>query len=454
MKKEKVKLGDGLAFGAGAIPAILTSTILGTFLTIYLTDVVGMPAAIIGSVILLLRVTDGVSDFIMGYIIDHTKSKWGKARPWLLVGAAGIAILLVLIFQVPIGMSMTGKIVYFAATYFLLMTVFSTMNGVAMATMLPLVETEQRKRNILGAAEMAGTMVGGILATTVTSVLLKQFGYTQSGYRTTMLVYALIVLLTGGYSFLRLRERADVENKLEKKEKQQKMSVKDALKGLGQNKYFFFATGAGMLVNLRNAIISGIGVYFCRDVLGNIGVFTLMTLAMLLPVILALPVAVAFCNKYGKHKTLCFGSSCTVLASVIILISVYLPTPSSVVLLVGMGIHGIAGSAFSACFQSLLAEICDYGEWKTGLKMEGIIFSSTSIGNKAGAGIGSAILGWLLFFAAYNGQLAVQSAHTVAVEKAAMAFSPLLCNLLILLCLFLCNLDKLMPTIQKELGKN
>lgn len=456
MKEEKVKLSEGLAFAAGAVPNILASTILGTFLTIYLTDIVGMSAALIGTVILLLRVTDGISDFIMGYIIDHTRSRWGKARPWLLAGAAGIAVLLVMIFQVPQEISMTGKIVYFVVMYFLLMTVFVTMSGVSMATMLPLVETDRKKRNILGAAEMAGTMVGGILATTVTSVLLKNFGYTQGGYRSTMLVYAAVVLVTGGYSFWKLRERAQSERtqkgqEKEKAEQTEKMSVKDALKGLGQNPYFFFATGAGMVVNLRNAIISGIGIYFCRDVLGDIGVFTIMTLVMLLPVILALPAAVALCNRYGKHKTLCIGSSFTVLGSIVVLISVYLPVPSSAVLLLGMGIHGFAGSAFSACFQSLLAEVCDYGEWKTGFKMEGIIFSSTSIGNKAGAGIGSAILGWLLAFAAYDGQLAVQSAHTIAVEKAAMAFSPLLCNLFILLCLFLCNLDKIMPDIQKEL---
>ena len=74
--------------------------------------------------ILLLRITDGISDFIMGYVIDHTKSRWGKARPWLLVGALGVAVLLVLLFQVPQNMSMGAKIVYFVIAYFSLMTVF------------------------------------------------------------------------------------------------------------------------------------------------------------------------------------------------------------------------------------------------------------------------------------------------------------------------------------------
>ncbi|WP_059066381.1 MFS transporter [Mediterraneibacter massiliensis] len=453
-KEEKVKVSQGAAFGAGAIPNILASTILGTFLTIYLTDIAGLPAALIGTVILLLRITDGISDFIMGYVIDHTKSRWGKARPWLLVGALGVAVLLVLLFQVPQNMSMGAKIVYFVIAYFSLMTVFVTISGVSMATMLPLVESNRKKRNILGAAEMAGTMIGGILATTVTSVLLKQFGYTQEGYRNTMLVYAAVILLTGGYSFWKLKERTENKDSCEEEDKPQaKMSVKDAFVGLSKNKYFFFATGAGLLVNLRNGIISGIGIYFCRDVLGDIDVFTFMTLVMLLPVILALPIAVSLCNKYGKYKTLCVGSCFTVVGSVVVLVSVYFPRPSAALLLVGMGICGVAGSAFSACFQSLLAEVCDYGEWKTGMKMEGIIFSSTSIGNKAGAGLGAAILGWLLAFAAYDGQLVAQSAHTIAVEKAAMAFSPLVCNLLILLCLSLCNLDKIMPEIQKTLRK-
>lgn len=261
MRTEKVKISDGLAFGAGAIPNILASTILGAFLTIYLTDVVGISAALIGMVILLLRITDGISDFIMGYVIDHTKSRWGKARPWLLLGAVGVALLLVLIFHVPANITMTGKIIYFVVTYFLLMTVFVTMSGVSMATMLLLVESDRRKRNILGAAEMAGTMVGGILATTVTSVLLKQFGYTQAGYRNTMLIYAVVILITGTFSFMKLKERSEIQRDVNVEKTKQKMSVKDALIGLGKNKYFFFATGAGMMVNLRNGIISGIGIY-------------------------------------------------------------------------------------------------------------------------------------------------------------------------------------------------
>lgn len=179
-KKQKIGYLDGIAFGCGAIPGVLASTIIGSFLTVYLTDIAGISAAVIGTIILALRITDGFSDLLMGYVIDRTNSKFGKARPWLIVGSAGIAMTLYMLFNMPLHFTMTGKIIYFTVMYFMIMTVFVTISGISITTMLPLVTDDIKKRNMLGAAEMGGTIIGGILATTVTSVLLRLFDISVS----------------------------------------------------------------------------------------------------------------------------------------------------------------------------------------------------------------------------------------------------------------------------------
>lgn len=450
IKKHKIGYLDGIAFGCGAIPGVLASTIIGSFLTVYLTDIAGISAAVIGTIILVLRITDGFSDLFMGYVIDHTSSRFGKARPWMVVGAVGIAITLYMLFNVPLHLSLTGKIIYFAVMYFMVMTVFVTISGISITTMLPLVTDDIKKRNMLGAAEMGGTIIGGILATTVTAVMLSSFGYSPLGYQKMTLIYGIIILFTGVASFLRLREK-DSENPKVGAVKKKEVTIKEAARALKKNKYFFYATIAGLMVNLTNTIISGMGIYFCRDFLGNVDLFSAFTLAFLLPIVLGIAPACALANRFGKHAVLTGGMLIGLVGTTVAAIAVFLPTPNLYLFFGGYILAGFGNSGFSACFQSLLADICDFGTWKTGVKMEGIIFSATSVGNKAGSGFGSAILGWLLTFAAYNGALQVQSAYTISMERMIQAVTPIICYVIVFLCLKLCNLDKLTPVIRKEL---
>jgi len=450
MKERKIGGLDYLAIASGTVPDITVSTLASAFLLIYFTDVVGISAAVIGTIVLIMRFSDGASDLIMGHIIDRTKTRWGKARPWLVPGTISLAMSLIFLFYVPPGFSTTAQIVYFAIVYFFVMSVFITMCGIASSAILPMLTKDNKKRNNLGAANMAGTMVGGIIATAVTNSLLGLFGYTQLGYTQVMVIYALLILITGLFCFARLREQNDETGGVVV-EAQENISLKKSLSVLRKNKYFFLATSAGILINLNNAVISGLGLFFTRDVFGSEGLFTILTLAMLLPVLFGLPFSLALVNKFGKHKVLSVGMAGCLTGVVISAISLIIPTPNIALFFTGVIFTAFCRSSFSAGFQALMADICDYGEWKTGIKQNGIVFGSKNVGIKVGLGLGTAIVGWILAFAAYDGTLAIQSDFTIIVQRHAMAWTPVICFTLVFICLFLCNLEKIMPQVRKDL---
>ncbi|MDL2301422.1 MFS transporter [Lachnospiraceae bacterium OttesenSCG-928-D06] len=447
-KGKKIGIVDCFAMGCGAIPSIVATYMLSAFVTVYFTDIAHVSAGVIGSVILLMRITDGVSDLIMGRIIDLTRSRMGKARPWLCLGTIGVAVTLLLIFRVPQSFSTEGKVGYFAVVYFLLMVVFVTMAGIALTTLIAFLTNKAKERSKLGASQMAGTYIGGIIATTVTSMLLVKWGYSQEAYDKTMAIYAVFILVTGLFAFFKLREDKGITAVANEKEK---VPVRLALVSMVKNKYYMYAVIAGMLINLVNGIYTGLGVYYCRDLFGDAGMYTFVTLAMLLPILLGMPFAVAVSNKLGRYKTLAYGRVgylffMIVAAAGIMLVHI----PLYFAGLIGAGIFG---ASFGACFTATVADTCDYSEYISGVKATGMLLSATSFCNKVGLGLGSAITGVILVLAKYDGSLSQQSEYTIRFEQAAVAFIPVVLTAIVTLCLFRCNIDKEMKVVRAELEK-
>lgn len=455
METRKIGVLDYIAYACSTLICIVPSYLLSSFLSAYYTDVALISAGVVGSVILLMRVTDGISDLCMGRIIDRTNSRWGKARPWILIGTVGIALTMFSIFHAPSSLNASAKTVYLAVTYFLLMVVFATMEGVSNSTLMVYLTNDTQKRNKLGASNMAGTYVGGIVATTVTSVLLGIWGYTQSGYDKMTLAYSAVLLIFGVFAVARLKEQNTYvrKDKAAGEKAEEKKPLKEIWNSMIHNKYYVHAVIAGLVINLINGITTGLGVYFCRDVFGDAGLYTFVTIAVLFPTLFGLPAAVIMAKKLGHHKTLVYGRIGYMFCMVIT--AAGLCTTNIPVYFAGTVGGGLCGATFAACFQARVANICDYGEWRFRTNATGVMMSATSFCNKVGLGLGSALTGLILEIAKYDGTAAAagiaQSAYTVAVERYAVAFLPLILNLVVTISLYCCNVDPEMDTVRKEL---
>ena len=450
-KRRKIGVVDSIAYACSALVYILPQYLLSSFISAYYTDVALVSAGVVGTVILFMRFTDGVSDLITGGMIDRTNTRMGKARPWILAGTIGVSISMFSVFHVPMTLSTGGKVIWLAATYFLLMVVFATMEGVANATLMVYLTNNTQERNKFGASNMAGTYIGGIIATALTSVLLVSFGYTQSGYDKTMILYSTLVLALGIFATVRLKERNTPKAGGEDRKKN--VSMKAVAYSIIHNKYYLHAVAAGLLINLINGITTGLGVYFCRDIFGDAGLYTLVTLSVLLPTLIGLPVAVFLAKKAGHHKILVYGRVGYMIGLAIA--AAGLMTTNVSVYFIGQVAAGFCGSAFAACFQARVANICDYGEYRFKTNATGVMMSATSFCNKAGLGIGAALTGLILEIAKYDGALvaagAAQSSYTVAVERYTVAFVPLVLNIVVLICLYCSNVDPYMSAVREEL---
>lgn len=445
-KKRGIGAAEYLAFACSAVPNIAASYLLSGFVTVYFTDIALVSAGIIGTVILVMRVTDGFSDLLMGRIIDCTGTRWGKARPWIFAGTVGISVTLLLIFHVPAQWTTAGKVGYFAVVYFLLMVVFVTMEGISATTMIAYMTNDPVKRNALGASNMAGTYIGGIIALTVTAGLLSAWGYDQGAYDRTMVIYAVLILAAGLFAFFRLKEDPDI---VPERKKEDKVPVALALRSILKNKYYLYAVAAGLLINLINGINTGLGVYYCRDLFGNAGLYSLVTIATLLPILIGMPFAVKIANRIGRYKTLAFGRLGYLIF--VAVASVGIMMKNVPVYFAGMAMAGLFGASFGACFTATVADTCDYSEYISGVKATGMLLSATSFCNKVGLGLGSAVTGLLLVLARYDGSLETQSAYTVRVEQLSVAIIPVVLTAIVTLCLFRCNIDGKMPEVRKAL---
>ncbi|MGA9519645.1 MAG: MFS transporter [Trichococcus sp.] len=434
----EVSLKEKLAYGLGDAGCNFVWTVVASFLTLYYTDNVGVSAAVIGTIMLLTRLLDGLSDIAMGIIIDRTNTRWGKARPWILLSAPLMAIGLILLFNVPANFSETGKIAYISVTYVLLAVVIYTACNLSYSTLLSLITPKQEERTSMSSIRFIFTMVTVLIISVGTMPLVGKIGWGGMS-----VLYGIISMLFLLITFSGTKERFAVEET----EVQNKLSVRESLKYLFKNKYFIYTAVLFVLNYASSGAAMGIAIYYAKDVLGNIGIFGTLTMAGLFPMILGLFLFPKFASRFGKWKCFVVGY----LLQAIGYLMIFLMPTNLTVVIIGLVIKGIGAVPHTAGMFALVADVVDYGEWKHGVRIDGLTYSATSFGMKVGTGIGSAVVGWGLAFGKYDAAAAVQSESALEVIKALYTYIPLAMIAIGLIVLAMSNLDKIYPTIMKDL---
>lgn len=434
----KVKLGEKIAFAMGDVGCNFIWTVVGSFLTMYYTDSVGIAAGVVGTIMLITRIFDGISDLGMGAVIDRTHTRWGKAKPWILWTAPFMMIGLILCFSVPAGFSDTGKIAYSAITYILLAVVIFTACNLAYSTLLSFITGRQDDRTSMTSIRYIFVYAIMILISYVTMPLVDRFGWTGMS-----IIFGILGMLCLLITFFGTKER----NYEEKKSGDADISVLLSFKLLFKNKYFILVAILFMVNFAAMGLTGGVGIYFAKDFLGNEDIYGTMTLANYIPIMLGLFLFPTLAGKFGKWKCMVVGYILEIAGYAIILIA---PT-NLIAVLLGLAVRGIGHIPNSAGIYAMVADVADYGEWKTGVRNEGVTYSATSFGMKVGTGIGSAIVGWGLALGNYVGTEAVKTASALESIKALYTYVPLIITAIGLIVLLNANLDKIYPKIQKDL---
>lgn len=438
----KLTVGEKISYGLGNTSAYIVYTLMGSLLTFFYTDYIGINAGIVGTIFLISRVFDGISDVIMGHITDHTHSKHGKARAWLLWMAIPYFITGVALFLIPANGSEMLQYVYIFVTYNLANTVVYTATNLPYGTLATLMTRDQHEREVLNVFRMALGPFGGLLITACTLPLVRRFGDNQMAWIMVMAVWMALGTVLQLITFFKCKERVRIEAA-------QKSDV-PFLKSLGallRNKYWLISMLLWCVLSVYGTFNGTALPYYCKSILGDSVISSPISTCETLIQIVVIAFMPWFLNRFGKRNTALAGAILVMLAQIPLLIA---PTAMPA-LIVSAVLRGIGVSPLFAVVFSFLADSVEYGQWKTHLRTEGMIMSAASLGSKVGGGFASAIVGKILTASGYVGTAATQTEAANAAVSGMYRFAPLIiwgAAIVLLLCY---QLDKKYPKIMEEL---
>lgn len=449
MKEDgKIRWSTRFAYGCGDTACNVVFGMISTLLTLFYTDYVGVNAATIGIVMLLSRMFDGVSDAIMGLIVERTNSKWGKSRPWILWMCVPFAISAVLLFAVPHS-TVTVQAIYIFITYNFVNTICYTAINLPYSSLSAMMTRSSSERDMLSVVRMGLSPFGRILAVTCTMPVVKLFGNDQAAWIKTMAIWASIALVLLLICFWKCEEKVVIEAK----EKQEKVPLKKSLKALVTNQYFWAVV---ILWTMQNGIYCVTGTilpYYCKYIFHNdTWMYSTLYLTETLIIVGATFLSPMLLKRFGK-RNMSLAGACLALAGQ--LIFCFNPTNFGFMVF-SCVIRGLGLAPLNSIVFGFLGDVVEFGQWKTHIRQESLIFAGSSVGMKLGAGLTSAIITGLLSAAGYISSSAgniQQPDSAIQMIINVYRFAPIVVWVSVIITLALYKLDKIYPKIMEELAE-
>lgn len=412
---EKITVGEKIAYGGGDLASNLILVLTSTFVTFFYTDALGLNAGIIGTIMLFSRVFDGVSDMLMGFVMDQVKSKRGKARCWLYWLAIPIALATVLVFLVP-NIGDTGKYIFVIITYNLVTTFLYTMINIPYGALTSLMTRDQNQRTVINIFRMFMAQVGSLIINAFTLPLINAVGGSteQKSWIIVSVMYGILAAALFFICYAKTEERVTISS-----EQEEKISFGESFKLIMKNNYWLLIVGVWVFTALSMGIGMSVGTYYAKYVLGNENLAGFLTSIALIPTLVCMPFVAPLSQKYGKRNV----------------------------------VKGVGSAALTGTLFAMVADTIEYGQWKTGKRVEGMLYSSTTFGAKIGAGVGMAVSMGILGAAGYVGTAAVQTESAMSAITGLYLYAPLpfMIAIPILYCFY--KLDKIYPQVMEDLEK-
>ncbi len=423
-RKEKV------AYGLGDTASNIIFQTVMLFLTFFYTDIFGISPAVVGSMFLLVRILDAVTDPLMGALADKTESRHGKYRPYLLWMALPFALCSVLAFTTP-DLSANGKVLYAFATYILLMLAYTAIN-IPYSALGGVLTNDPTERVSVQSYRFVFGMLGGLLVTAGTLPLVSFFGNGDNakGYQLTIAAMSVFGLVLFLLCFAGTRERVSAPAG-------QSLTWRSGSLSLWHNDQWRILSVAALLLLTGMVLRNTLAIYYVKYYLAREDLVTYFVTLGMIGNIAGVAMAQWLSTKVDKVKAY-IGLQ---LISAVICALGFFIGPEQLVL--AFGLHFL-WSFFLQMATPLLwakmADVVDYGHFKTGLRIPGLVYSSVVFFIKLGLAVGGALAGWLLAWYGYQaGQ--VQSAGTQQGLLLSFTLWPALCSVLVALVMSRYRLD-------------
>ena len=423
----KLGWGERLAYGSGGFAFNMINGIIGSFLTIYFTSAAGLNAGIIATILAVSKIFDGISDLIMGRIVDNTNTKMGKARVWLFRMCIPFAVSTMLLFFVPQGFPDMVKYVYVFLIYNICNAVCLTGMLVPFYSMVGLVTADSYERGLLGNIQQIFQTLGNVFVNSTFVILLTKFSenpntiYTQRSFTLTLAVYCALMVVVSLFCIFNTKERVKLDavsaDATKAEEPKKNENVMETVKALLANKYWLLLT-LGNFVVFTIIIFYAMGtVFFSQYVLYDMSQYGMLANAISVAQFAIMFVTPILMTKISKEKIYTLGM---LVMAIGFLGSAITTAPALLIgsnVLKGLGVGLSGGMALG-----MVADTVTYGKLKTGIDTVGMGNAGISAAQKIGLGLGQAIFGWVLAAAGLDAALDQLGQHQPQSVSTAITF--------------------------------
>ena len=382
----RLSFKEKIAYASGDVASNFYWRVFDVFLFIFYTDVFGLSAAAVGTLMLVTRLIDAISDPLMGALADRTKTRFGKFRPYLLWGIIPIAAAGVLTFTVP-DLNESNKLIWAYCTYIFMMLAYTFIN-VPYGALLGVITSDTQQRTNLTSFRFIGAFSGGSLVAYLTPELVQYLGQDNEalGWQLTMALYGCLAGLLFIITFKGTKERISPPP-------EQKTPILQDIKDLGQNKPWLVLFALALIIMICISLRASSGTFYFKyyaqrpDLIGGFAMAYMIALAIGAA---STPLLTRFMDKRRLLM---------VLMSIVTFLSIlfyFVPSDSIALMFILQIMIGLALGPKSPLVFSMYADTADYSQWRTGRRATAMIFSAAAFAQKLGGALAGAMIGWLL----------------------------------------------------------
>lgn len=416
--------------------SVAVQTVLISYITFYCTDVLSLNAAMVATLLMASKLLDGVTDIFAGYLIDITKTKWGKARPYEFA-IIGLWAATWAIFSVPTEFQTTAKCVWVVVCYTMAQSIFNTLlnaNGTAY-----MVRAFNKQEHYVKLSSLGGllTVVGVAIFNVTFPTMMEQAGTDADAWSNMVMRIAIPLAIIGMMRFFFVPEKYEVDAKGEK------INLKEIKTLLTHNKYIYMVALVGLVSNLVAAL--GVSVYYFTYIVKDISLMGVMSLFTIVAMI-TMVVYPVILKKMSVKRFLQMGCVIYMLGGVIL----FFAGSNSILLGIGNIVLGIGTLPISMMSNLLIIECADFNEWEGRPRMEGTLGSVNGLAAKIGSAFGTFLAGVLLSVSGYVGGAEVLPGTALLMIRLLYSLIPAALYLLVALCLNFYHLDEKIVQIRQD----
>lgn len=441
---DKLSMGEKLSYSMGEVATCAMFALFTTLLVFFYTDVVGVSPATVGLIIAISQVFNGISDIAAGFIVDRTRSKHGRVRVWLLRMAVPYTVASILLMTVP-QVGAFAQAIYIFFTYNLMLTVVYTMTQLPYATLVTYLTRNQDERANTNIIRMTISPVANMAMTLGFLPLVDLLGGGQQAWIKATAIYGIACSLLLLWCFFFTKERVQVVDDA----KGEKLPLKTAIAVLFKNKYFILAFLFFFALAFYQTVAGTMLTYYCKNFLGTENLMGVINFACQIMMIVSTPVIGLLIHRMSKRNWCIFGAICIIAGALVVPFG-----PHSVpVVFGGTLLRGVGLACEYAMMYTMVADVVEYGHWKTGMRTPSAIQSAVTSGQKFGQGICSAAIGAIMSWAGYNGVAAASEQTELALDTVynLFVYGMVGTAVFVIVILLFYHLDKEYPKVIQEL---